>query len=342
MMNLRSFMADVLKNSHLLSSCYNTFYKVKNGRVYKRELNHRAKLSIFSYKELAAEMPYYPLFPIADTNYYGHAYAMCRYSGCTEFRSNIEHGIFLGNRISIDERCDTIHSVIAMSPNRVESFRQHNMNKPIEAVGPYVYYAEPLLNDDELSKLKEELGKVLLIFPSHSSRKSNTAYDLNSHLDYVKKYKEEFDTILVSLHHIDIVRFPQIAEAYENIGCRIVTSGHKFDYRFLSRLRTIISLADLVIHNSIGTQIGHCAILEKKQILIMDQSMIDIIKKSDVYDNKEREIAYSQTMEIYEALREDSKLSEDEKLQILNRFYGISCVKTPDQLKKIIERLNQL
>ena len=78
---LKLFLIKILKESFLLLSLYNTYYRLRNKKRFWKEINRRQALSMFDYKELVKPIPYYPIEAIKDSNFYGQAYALKQYSG---------------------------------------------------------------------------------------------------------------------------------------------------------------------------------------------------------------------------------------------------------------------
>ena len=151
-----------LKNSEIILFFYNLYFKLLNKQRFISENKRRQELSIFDYKALSQPIPYYPEEKIRDSNYYGYAQAIRKYAGIDKLNAALEHGLYLGNRISTAEGYRTTRSVIAMSNNRVDSFKIHGLNKPIIAIGPYIHYANSLLSEEEKKEIKHKYGKILV------------------------------------------------------------------------------------------------------------------------------------------------------------------------------------
>lgn len=66
---LKLFLIKILKESFLLLSLYNTYYRLRNKKRFWKEINRRQALSMFDYKELVKPIPYYPIEAIKDSNF---------------------------------------------------------------------------------------------------------------------------------------------------------------------------------------------------------------------------------------------------------------------------------
>lgn len=344
-MSLHSNLAKIMKNSYLLHWLYNSYHLFINKRSFMKEIERRSHYSIFDYEQLAQPMPFCPIEKIADSNYYGHAYSIKQYCGCKSISSGIEHGIYLGNRVTSAERLKTTKSVIAMSQNRVDSFTENGINKPVLPIGPYIHYAKLPISHEEFRELKKRLGRVLLVFPFHSTVSSIEKYDSNSLMDIIEKKRKDYDTVLVCLHHNDVMNPRHYIEEYKNKGYKIVCAGHKFDFNFLGRLKLIISLADFVIENGIGTQVGYCAFLGVPQFIFRDHMSISAVHNtgSNAYDDRTAIIAEQQTNEILDAFGvESGEYISPAQLYVMEKYWGASLIKKPQELLALINRMNNL
>lgn len=336
--NMRKLMVFILKNSEVVLYFYNLFYRIKNKKKYYAENTRRESLSIFDYKALYQPIPYYPEEKVRDTNYYGYARAIKKYAGVDRINSLMEHGLFLGNRILTAEGYRTTRSVITFSQNRVDSFKHHGMKKPIVAIGPYIHYAEPLLNDEEFKKLKTELGRVLLVMPAHAAKGYVVDYSHQLLLDFIDKVRDEYDTVMVCVHFRDMLNDPECVSDYEEKGFRIVCAGNEYDYNFVRRLKSIIMLSDYVLSNNHGSNTGYCLYLGKPQTIVYDK---DFVKKGySYYTDEAKSIRDAQVKEIEGAFTEYSPLITDEQRAIIDKYWGISLIKSPEELRVALKSIN--
>ena len=335
---MRKLLVYILKNSEIILFVYNLYYRLKNKKVFFLENERRQKLSIFDYQELSKPIPYYPLEKMRDSNYYGYAMALRKYAHLDKINAALEHGIYLANRIGTAQRYRTTRRVITMSNNRVESFKLHNLNKPILAIGPYIHYAEPLLSQEELAAMKQSLGKVLLVMPVHAAKGTPVFYNYQVLLDFIEKIKNEYDTVLVCIHFRDILNNIESAHIYEKKGYKIVCAGNEYDYNFARRLRSIIMLADYVVSNSHGTNTGFCTYLRKPQTIVYDK---DIVKIHNSYTSEVKKIRDKQVREIEDAFTDYSPVITEYQLSVVEKYFGISLIKSPDKLREALNSINK-
>ena len=229
------------------------YRKIRTVQV--QECERRKRLSLFDYQSLAQPLPYAARHVTKGMNLYGYSYIFPLYAGIKKINSKlgIEHGLYFSVAGKRNE------SIITMSDYR-ESFLLDNHSKAVK-IGPYIHYADPLLNRDEQDMLKKQLGKVLLVFPTHSHDSLTSVYDVNGFLHFIEQKKTQFDTVVICMYWKDILLGK--ADPYKQMGYSIVTAGHVYDIYFLSRLKTIIELADVVAANDIGSYVGYCLYMQK-------------------------------------------------------------------------------
>jgi hypothetical protein len=303
---------------------------------FYRENYRRASLSIFDYENLAQPIQYYPTEKMRDSNYYGYAQAIKTYAGLERIDAALEHGLYLGNRVSVAEGYRITRSVVAMSQNRVDSFRLNNLNKPIIAVGPYIHYAEPLLSATEFATLKQQLGKTLLVMLVHAAKGTSVVYNHKVLLDYIQSVREEYDTIMICVHFRDVLNNRNCVSVYEEMGYRVVCAGNEYDFNFVRRLKSIIMLSDYVLSNSHGTNTGFCTYLNKPQTIVFDK---DLVKTHNAYIDEVKRIRDEQVAEIESAFSEYSFEITEKQRAIVDKYWGTSLVKSPEELKNLIESL---
>ena len=256
------------KNVFLREMVYH-LYRIKNKKTYA-EMQRRKDLPIFDYETIAQPLPPYPLFKIFENNYYGHGSVLSKIFPINH-QTRIEHGLFFGDYLHKQNLFPNIKNIITFSEYRKKIIEKQT-DKNVLCVGPYIHYADLLLNQENLKSIKEQLGKTLLIFPSHSTRGVQANFDTEKLINDIENIKQEhqFQSVIVSLYWKDIQLNKHLP--YQQKGYTIVCSGFLYDQYFLSRMKTIIHLADVTLSNNIGTHIGYC-LSENKPHWIISQSI---------------------------------------------------------------------
>lgn len=327
--------------SEFLIFLMNSLIKIKNGRIYKKEIEKRSGLNLFDYSSLATPLPYYPNDKVTDNNYYGISNALKEYMHYKgDLDAYIEHGVFLGSVIPKNERLWKISRIITFSENRKKFLLQGGIGLPIIKIGPYIHYAKDFLNEEELKHTKAKIGRTLLVFPSHSIKNVTADYDIQEFITFINSKRNDFDTVLVSLYWLDALN-EEIVSLYRNSNCVIVTAGNRFDVCFLSRLKSLIKLADMTISNAVGTHIGYCIYLNRPHYIfsqsvnyIANSTMEEKRFKNVRNQNQEIETEMEETQEIENAFSEYRLEIKDSQREVVEKYWGISEIKSTELLLK--------
>lgn len=324
LLQVRNFIGSkLLKNSFLLNGLYNRFYLLRNKRRFITEVKRREKLSIFDYIELSQELPFCPLEFIKDSNFYGYAYSIKKYADIDSLNRgcSIEHGLYYeDNYIPSAAYSRTTKQIVTLSNVR-KNLLDRNLKKKTIAIGPYIHYAESLLSKECKISLKNKYGKILLFFPSHGSVEDKETYDIERMICKLNNIKEKFncDTVFVNMFYYDVL-YTEYVELYDKAGFVITTAGHRYDLNFISRLKSIIELSDIVVSNKFGTNVGY-SIYMKKPTVILDGENV----------NKESMVA-----KVCSVLHYVSDEILPDQYEIVSKYWGFDCVRTPEELNKIL------
>ncbi len=339
---IRSTCAYVLKNNKLILFIFNYYYKLKNRNEFFLQIEKRGKLSLFEYQELAKPIPFCPIEKVKDSNYYGYAAALKKYTGLKTLPFSIEHGLYLGSYVPKASYYRTIRSIITFSENRKSHLREGGIEKKIVPIGPYIHYAEPLLDDQSFQKLKLELGRVLLVFPSHSSLEELSKVDIQPFILEIKQLSKGFDTVLTCMYYIDILN-NNCCQSYIDAGFKIVTAGNIFDVNFIRRLKSIILLADFTVSNSIGTHLGYCVYLEKPHYIykqkvnyVSTTNPNIILPRSRNWNTNQLITLDQERDEIYKYFSSISLVITDEQRNCADKYWGMTSLRSTDELRQLL------
>lgn len=243
---------------------------------------------------------------------------------------SVEHGLILHNDIFTDVRFTGRVSCTTFSEFR-KKIIQSKKQIPVFCVGPYILYAMPFYDDEQFNKIKKELGKVLLVFPTHSTNTSELSIDEREFVVNVKETAKDFDSVLVNTFWWNIN--DKLTEYFENEGYKIISCGFRDDVNFLNRLRSYISFADLVVGNGIGTHIGYCVACGKPFMYIPVKTELKLLndreKKSECFMREQE----NSIKKVFLYCREITQ----EVLDVCEYYWGISNVKNKSELKSILD-----
>jgi len=238
-------------------------YCLRGGWYTPFEVNRRARVDIFNYQALVKPLKFYPYVPIKENNLYGNGYVIEKAFKNIDLRvTAIEHGLYIGSLVPERHLSNDYDNIITFSDYR-KSYIKTKTDKNIITIGPYIKYAQPLYTSEEIISKKILLGKTLVVFPSHSIDSIYAKYDINQFIQYITSFKNEFNfnKVLVCLYWKDIAL--GMDQQYISANFSVVSAGHIYDACFLSRLKTILLLADATLTNAVGTHVGYAITLNK-------------------------------------------------------------------------------
>ena len=315
---------------------------------FQREICRRSLLALQEIEELASTIDDSWMRACTTDSeeplFYGAIHALLNYAGLDMFtmppeRLGIQHGY-------VFEFCNWEKSKLELrnlvwSKKMVEMFREHTDNPDIYAIGSPFFYAESLLDKEQIRAERSRLGRNLLAFPMHSETHVDTNYNPNTFLNILAEEKKRFDTIRVCMYWKDIQRGTH--KVFEDAGYECVCNGHLYDPYFLRRQKTLFELADATISNGVGSHIGYSLYMGKPHWLIDDK--YEYVNSSNIGDAEElTDVAKKANFLRVKQAFLDNKDYEITPLQreVIDEFWGLSDIKTPEEMKKILLNLYNL
>lgn len=320
------------------------YCKVSQWRFpdFKKEVEKRAKLDLFDYKGIAQPLPkcYYEIN--TDNNCFGIGWSLRQYAGVKKDYCNalVEHGYFFGKYVQDMEKVTFSKRLLTFGDVRKAHIEAEVKNKEVIPIGPYIHYAPDYYNDARLNAEKEKLGRVLLVFFSHSGTGCSVSFDMDYIVSKINSVKKDFDTVVVSLFWSDINE--EIEGRLLQEGYKIFSAGHRYDYHFLSRLKSMIKLSDMTMSNFVGTHIGYCTYLGKGHWIVKQKITekaltgkgagvvaLDEQMAQDPDNQKEMN-------DFYEAFAEYSVVLTESQKAVTSKYYGFEHIKNPKEVVSII------
>lgn len=318
----RKIFGTILKNNKMMLYIYNSIYRIRSYKKFKLKVEERKNVNITEYQILSQDLPFVPIEDTKDSNYYGYLNCLKSYAQVCKSNFDIEHGLMFGDYIPYSYNCKTSKNYLTFNKARAELLSK-NLGKKCIAIGPYIHYATPLLDNNKEKELNAKFGRVLLFFPSHSSVEADAKNNIHSEINRILELKSNgnFDTVLVCMYYLDIQKFDYY-KYYESAGFQVVTAGHQLDLNFLRRLKSIISLADYVVSSSVGTHIGYCVYMKKPIYII---GTLTSISMPNDYN------------EIYGAFCKYSSEITEYQYNVASRYWGFNDILSAKNLKQILE-----
>lgn len=267
---------------------------------------------------------------------YGHIHALYAYAELPMDKPlllpKMEHGVNFSESPIHEEDIKAHPNRIFQGAYKKAMVHAANPLTPVFCIGPYIHYASNYYSEEQIRRVKEKNGKTLLVFPPHSYESSSLDYDLQLFVDKVmENYGKSFETVLVSGYWLNLNH--KIYELFEKRGAKIVSAGARFDPDFLRRLKTIISLSDMVIGNDIGTHIGYCLYLNKPFHKISS----NITKKDSYLLSTKEKLNVNINERLFTAAFGQEGEVSGKKMSLFKKFWGgHESVKTPEEIRNLI------
>lgn len=106
----------------------------------------------------------------------------------------------------------------------------------------------------------------------------------------------------------------------------------------MSRLKSIISLADTVLYPSFTTSIGFSYYMKKRVIFKNNFASISIKSKCSEDVQEKMNSEYKTMSEIFaEIFSEDSVPFSSEQYSLIDKYWGLSEIKTKEEIRGILD-----
>ena len=331
------FFPTEAKQNKLRIARINTKYYLGIWRWRKR-----TKADIFDYKKTIEKYNFKCDELYFRNCWYGIASSLKKYTGEKgKIKGCIEHGVYFGDTVrEVETNESGLPAVITFSETRKNHIRKKT-NKPVFTIGPYIYYAMGYYETEEIHAIKQKLGRILLVFPSHSINVASVVFDEHFFVNEIDRVieKQNIQNVIVCLYWKDILLGRE--QIYLQSGFRVVTAGLPEDPWFLERLKTYIDLSDYTMSNSVGTHIGYCVALGKPHYLVEQDMGIENTEKVSIETLKYHVINESTNFEseIEEVKKAFSKYSaevSDIQLAVCNKYWGLNKKKSVEELYFIL------
>ena len=131
---------------------------------------------------------------------------------------------------------------------RIKSFKK--IGKPAYCTGsPFVHYRKKR----NIQIKKDAKGTVC--FPYHSTKYFKASFDIDDFLLKLNNLAETFKPITICLHHCDVEDGKHLE--YIEKGFNVVSAGHKFDKKFVTRFYEILSGHKYATSNGYGSHVPY-------------------------------------------------------------------------------------
>ena len=104
----------------------------------------------------------------------------------------IEHGLVFADFVQPHILKSFANKIFTFGEYRRDIILNYT-NKNVFCIGPYIAYAESLLNESELQNLKNKWGNCLLVFPTHSIPDLKATFDKNLFCNEIDRIGINYD-----------------------------------------------------------------------------------------------------------------------------------------------------
>lgn len=121
-----------------------------------------------------------------------------------------------------------------------------------------------------------------------------------------------------------------------------MSSGHRYDYYFLSRQKTMIKLADMTMSNSLGTHLAYCTYLQKPHWIIrqkIDSKALDTTGEANLKIEKklnEDPIAEYEQNEVLQEFETYSPTLTTKQKEICDKYFGFEHIRSKEEMKSLL------
>lgn len=289
-----------------------------------------------------------PLYTADPGSYYGIQNDMLSYAGIPPEKEKIkdyaliEHGAHFQNIAPFGGEGKRRYTGYITLGDFRKKFLQEKYRLPVYTVGPYIAYAEQYYDEELLKKKKEEWGRTLLIFYAHNHEWLHKVYEDNDFIRFIKEQQSQFDTLALCCYWADLEE--DYVHAFEEMGVKIVTSGFRSDCNFMRRQKSLLTLADAVLTNDIGSHVGYSIYMNKPltyyETKVTEQESRERLTDKAVWliEKNKKEIAKC-------FLPKEGKLYEKITLQqkeVCMFYFGLEYVRTPEEMKAIFSLAREI
>lgn len=305
-----------------------SFYFIPSIIKYRRETRRLSNVDYFDYEELLRGEYVTPMFFNAVCAYGNYKAVENLIHRKFHFLSDyIEHGVCF---------YDTPESTMLMGYatrtgiKNIYTYSQHRKGfidkylkskglvRNVQAIGPYILGTDNFHTKEVLKSIKEQYGRILLVFPSHSMDTLLAQYDIANLIEEINNRKKDFDNVFVCLHWRDIQNKERLAK-YKNSGFTIVSNGLGSDPHFLSRQKDIIMLSDMVMTNGLGTHIGYAVCLQKP-VYFFEQTKYNTDGNGNLLESN---VTINKTEQLFiNAFQHYSFEITPEQVELVRKFWG--------------------
>lgn len=274
----------------------------------------------------------------ASSHHYGHDVQLKRHAGLPLIGRPLplllEHGLKVSRMATFESPRPWTRGYLCMGPLRATWLRER-FGLPATPIGPWISYARPLLETEEISYLRAQHGPMLLVVLAHSWDLVERRMDLTSCIESVAATAaEEGYRSVIWLRHWKDPDLPGLPP-----GWIVACNGHRSNPWFLDALRTLLELSDGIATNAFGTHLGYGVGFGKRLHWLPVQVEQDLSHLRDHQVQEEvQEWAerHRLTVALIETIARVATVEAGALQDLLEPYWGFRHVMSASQLKHLL------
>ena len=280
---------------------------------------------------------------IASNGFYGMEFLLRRYSGYFgKLNCATEHGggSFKYN-LDVGEWRDNNAPVLFVSSKERAKYIASYTNKLVIPFGTIINYARCIYNELTIKEIKQNLGKVLCVYPKHNTEDYGWCDTSEEFISYVKEFRHQYNysTVIVCVYYVDIIR--GLHFRYMKEGWIVVCSGYMFNDDYYDRAKTIIKISDYIVLQGYSSVLQH-AIFMGVPVTIYQDFSLNLRSHTYDVDVEANNILREQFQTIGLLFKDHVDAITDNQFSFCKRFYGYDDVKKPEELRLLLDYISRI
>lgn len=251
----------------------------------------------------------------------------------------LEHGVNFSEESTFEEPEPWVRSYLCMGPQRAERLRRRHPVRAL-AVGPYIRYAHSVLGEERQRRLRQRLGRCLLVIPAHSVVNVERNWSAEPLIALVQEQvrRDGFDTVIWQGFWKDAL--PPDLPGDWILAC----NGHASNPWFLDAQRSLLELCDAMLTFTLGSHVGYALELNRPVLMANLTVEQDLSAASEVWRHR-----YSHEWRERQRLMEElgipaapasvQPLHPEQARQLLDPWFGFSERVEPATLARTLRGL---